>query len=91
MAIVRKQLHYRGAGSFANNEEWWYLVFDDNSNRLFVEREWDNVNPYKLSQVDRGSQEIELTEFLKQKSGAAHDELLRLIGTMFEKSKDQGG
>ena len=27
-------------GKMSRNEDWWYLVFDPDSHRLFVEHEW---------------------------------------------------
>ena len=68
MAIVRKQIAIRIKGSLAEREDFWYLCYDPEADRFFVEHEWDHMNPYKLGEGgDRGKTEHSVEEWIAQK------------------------
>jgi hypothetical protein len=67
MAIQRE--FYRSArGPTVADEDWWCLVFDPETNRLFVRYEWQATG-------HSGVDEFEIGEFLEQE-GAARDALV---------------
>jgi hypothetical protein len=49
MGIHKEQLYRSVKGSLMENEDWWWLCYDDEAERFYVEHEWDRVNAYKLS------------------------------------------
>jgi hypothetical protein len=83
MSQLRRPLYQRTEGA---DEDRWRLALDTDTNRLFVEHE-------KLRGDMRGSgysistDEIDLAAFLGE-SGPGQRELVRLLGTLFEGSKD---
>jgi hypothetical protein len=42
---LKKQLHMQVSGNFGCYKDWWRLVFDEESKRLYVEHEWEHVDP----------------------------------------------
>jgi hypothetical protein len=83
MSQLRRPLYQRTEGA---DEDRWRLALDTDTNRLFVEHE-------KLRGDMRGSgysisnDEIDLAAFLSE-SGPGQRELVQLLGTLFEGSKD---
>ncbi len=75
----KEQFHSRTRGSLMENEDWWYLIIDDQG-RQSVLHEWSYVNPYKSSGGDAGSQSYSIEDFLAVgHDAAAKDKLKALI------------
>ncbi|WP_155264668.1 hypothetical protein [Sphingomonas segetis] len=55
MAVYKELLAKRVKGSLMENEDWWYLCYDTESQRYYVEHEWDHMNPYKIGSGDHGN------------------------------------
>ena len=49
MPVYKEMIDRRINGSFAQNEDYWYLCYDSDADNFYVEHEWDHMNPYKLS------------------------------------------
>jgi hypothetical protein len=65
MALLKRELHKLTRGSWANDEDWWYLVFDAETYRLYVEHKWSYVDVYNLNAVpDSGTAEMDIADFL---------------------------
>ena len=83
MPMLVKPLYQRSEG---RDEERWCLVFDTDAARLFIEHEQvsgDMRGPGYATTVD----EIDVAEFLS-KRGPGHQELVRLLGRMFEDQRE---
>ena len=44
MALLKRELHRSIKGPVANDEDWWHLVFDTDTKRLYVEHRWAHVD-----------------------------------------------
>jgi len=64
-----------------NDEDWWYLVRDTSTGRVFIKHVWEHTDVRKMGKADRGSEHIELSVFLNHQ-GKAQDELHKLIGSL---------
>lgn len=83
MPVLVKPLYQRSEG---RDEERWCLVFDTDANRLFIEHEQmrgDMRGAGYATSID----EIDVTEFLNER-GPGHQELVRLLGRMFEEHRE---
>jgi hypothetical protein len=86
MAILKREIDRRATGPVMNDEDWWRLVFDTETKRLYVEHEWAHMDVRQGGPANNGSEEIEITAFLKEDNQRrAHQELSRLISTLFER------
>jgi hypothetical protein len=56
MTILKEEIASRTKGPMAENEDWWRLCYDTNTNRFFVEHAWDHVKINGLTQ-DAGTSE----------------------------------
>ena len=85
MPLMKRELSKRARGPVLNDEDWWRLVFDTDTKRLYVEHEWAHLDVRKGGAADGGVAEFDVAEFLNASGqGAAHGELLRLIASLFE-------
>lgn len=83
MPLLTKPLYQRSEG---RDEERWCLVFDTDASRLFVEYEQTRGDMHGrgyATDID----EIEVADFLRERR-PGHQELMRLIGRMFEDQKE---
>ena len=55
MAVYKELLEKRTKGSLMEKEDWWYLCYDSDSQKFYVEHEWDYMNPYKIGAGDHRS------------------------------------
>lgn len=84
MALLRKQFHYHAGGHMGESEDWWHLVWDDQTRDLYVEHSWDRVRIAKLDEHNAGSRRIELADFLQQRETTqAQLKLASLLKTLF--------
>ncbi|HKM63942.1 MAG TPA: hypothetical protein VJY39_15765 [Acidisphaera sp.] len=72
------------AGTWANDEHWWTLVFDTDTKRLFIMHEWDLVDADDISKSDKGWSEIEVADFLANGPDPARDQLAEIIRGLFQ-------
>jgi hypothetical protein len=84
MTVLKRELSKRRAGPVLNDEDWWRLVFDTETKRLYVEHEWEYVDVRRGGKADSGRLEIDLAAFLNEsRQGPAQRELLGLISSLF--------
>ena len=87
MALLKRILHNRSKGSMNQDEDWWRIVFDTESKRLYVEHEWEHLDPYKGGNGDCGTREFEISDFLLGDQRVdAKAELETIISSMFEQT-----
>jgi hypothetical protein len=79
VSVLRRPLYQRNEGA---DEDVWRLVFDTDTNRLFVEHEQQRGD-MRGSGYATGTDEIELAAFLNEQ-GDGQQELVRLLGALFE-------
>ena len=59
----KEQFHSRTKGSLMENEDWWYLIADDQGEQSVL-HEWSHMNPYKFGNENSGSQSYSIQDFL---------------------------
>lgn len=85
MALLKRQIHRRRAGPASIDEDCWYLVFDTETKRFFVEHEWGQDDVSRNGKVSLGTVELEITAYLSTgEEGPGQRELVRLIKAIFE-------
>jgi hypothetical protein len=67
------------------NDTYYYLVFDEESGELYVERSWSNWSP---NGTKEGSENISLTE-LKQRRDDVYQKAVKLIMTIFPSEENK--
>lgn len=87
MALLRRQLHKKAKGPVLNDEDWWDLVFDTASRRLYVEHRWEYVDVRGGGAVDEGTDKTEIGDFLKAGGGPEYLEVHRLLESLFTKER----
>lgn len=81
--LKRKQIH-QTASSMGNNEDWWTLIFDSESNSIYVEHEW-SYTPLGGGSTDSGKENFSIEEFLNQGGNRSeHRQLIEMIESMFQ-------
>jgi hypothetical protein len=86
--MLKREFYKRAKGPIGNDEDWWRLVFDTDTNRLYVEHEWSYLDTRRL-RCDGGKAELEIADFFNQSAeGPAHQELVKLISSLFESQPD---
>lgn len=84
MALLVRELQRSAKGPVENDEDWWRLVFDTDTKRLYVEHEWQHTDVRGAGHSDHGKELIEIPEYLLQAGQTTgHRELWRLIRTLF--------
>ncbi|MBN8942419.1 MAG: hypothetical protein J0H01_23145 [Rhizobiales bacterium] len=68
MTVIQREFYRAARGPTPSDEDWWTLILDRASGRLFVRHEWQAP---RHSGVD----EFEIAEFLSEE-GAARDALV---------------
>ena len=63
MAVVQREFYRSARGPSPWDEDWWTLIFDRTTGRLFVHHEWQAAG-------HSGVDEFELAEFLKHEGDA---------------------
>ena len=92
MAVLRRELHRSAKGPVMNHEDWWRIVFDTDTKRLYVEHEWHHVDVPGDSEPAIGRAEMEIAEYLTQGGQTAgHRELWRLLKGIFEDEANADG
>ncbi len=86
MPLLRKPLYQRSEGA---DEDRWRLVFDTDTNRLFVEHEKTRGDT-RGSGYGINTDEMDVAAFLSE-HGQGQQELMRLLRTLFEDRKEAPG
>jgi hypothetical protein len=68
MAVIQRGFYRSARGPQPGDEDWWVLIFDGVTGRIFVRYEWQAAGHC-------GIDEFEIAEFLEQK-GAAQTALI---------------
>jgi hypothetical protein len=72
MAVIQREFYRTTRGPTPADEDWWCLLFDDETRRLFVRHEWQATG-------HNGVDEFEVAEFLEQAEDAAQSALIDLL------------
>jgi hypothetical protein len=87
MALLIRELQRSAKGPVANDEDWWRLVFNTDTKRLYIEHEWQHADVRGAGRSDHGKEQIEIPEYLTQAGQTAgHRELWQLIQTLFREA-----
>jgi hypothetical protein len=72
-----------------NDEDWWRLVFDTETKRLYVEHEWAHADVRWRGQTNAGTEQIEISDYLSAPDdGPGQRELIRLLQSLFDGGAD---
>jgi hypothetical protein len=89
MALLKRQLHSHSVGPASLGGDWWYLVFDPDTKRFYVEHRWAYEHVPQDDKLESGTVEVEITAYLRAgEEGPGPRELVRLIKAMFEDGKN---
>jgi hypothetical protein len=83
MPLLRRPLYQRTEGA---DEDRWRLVFDTDTNRLFVEHE-KKRGDMRGSRYGTSTDEMDVAAFLNERGQGQH-ELVQLLGTLFEDRRE---
>jgi len=61
--------HESAEGALAENKNWWAVVMDTDSRRVWVEHRWHYVNPYSGITTSKGEALHPVEEFLNTNDG----------------------
>jgi hypothetical protein len=64
MTAIQREFYRAVRGPTPADEEWWCLIFDDETKRVLVRHEWQTTG-------HNGVDEFEIAEFLQQPEDAA--------------------
>ncbi|MBA9071030.1 hypothetical protein FHR71_004807 [Methylobacterium sp. RAS18] len=88
MALLVRELQRSAKGPVENDEDWWRLVFDTDTKRLYVEHEWKHTDVRGAGRSNQGKEQLEIPEYLLQAGQTTgHRELWRLIRTLFAEAR----
>ncbi|MGF7213799.1 hypothetical protein GGE65_008449 [Skermanella aerolata] len=86
MAKITRELHRTAKGPVANYEDWWRLVFDTETENLYVEHEWAHLDVRKRNDGENGSCKIDIASALSGHiPDQGRDKLISLITGVFGK------
>ena len=56
MAILKKEIGKRIKGALMENEDWWHVCYDTDTENFYVEHSWSYTDAYKVSKgTDSGT------------------------------------
>ncbi|NOJ42844.1 hypothetical protein [Bradyrhizobium australiense] len=85
MAFLKRELHRQVKGPEITELDFWSLVFDTDSKRLYVEHEWTYMDPRIRGAADYRTDAMDIAEYLTQGGQTAgHRELWRLLRVIFK-------
>ena len=85
MARMVREFHRSARGPVLNDEDWWRLVFDTETGRLFVQHEWAYLDARRGGPPANAMREIEIPDALAGRlPRQAHAKLVELLGSLFE-------
>jgi hypothetical protein len=76
--MKKSQVYYAAKGHLGQNEEWWYLIENDDGS-IEIENEWDHVKVNGLAQ-NKGSKRFSLDDGLKEAPSNAVAKIKELLG-----------
>ena len=87
MPILRRQLHKTAKGPVMNDEDWWDLVFDTDTKRIYVQHKWEHVDVRGGGASDHGSVDIELSAFIRDGLGEERRQLQQVLESLFAENR----
>jgi hypothetical protein len=85
MAFLKRELHRQVKGPEVTELDFWNLVFDTDTKRLYVEHEWSRLDPRICGAVDYRTEVMDIPAYLTQGGQTAgHRELWRLLRGIFK-------
>lgn len=69
MAIKRYPIHSTCKGSLGEDDDWWELLVDTETDERTVEHTWSHMNPYKGIVTSEGTEIMTVAEFEVGKHG----------------------
>lgn len=78
MPILHEQLAKRAKGGMAENEDWWHLCYDTDTEKFYVEHSWSYLDRKSL-RVDSGSSQEDAESFFGQGSEKIPEARARLL------------
>lgn len=68
MTVHRIEIAKKVKGSLMENEDWWYVCYDDADQTSWIEHQWDHVDAYNVARgSDNGTERHEIQEWLDGK------------------------
>jgi hypothetical protein len=58
MPLLKRQLHSHRASPLSLGGDWWYLVFDTDTKRFYVEHQWEYDRARPGDKVESGAVEM---------------------------------
>lgn len=55
--VIKEQIGFRSKGMMAENEDWWHLCYDTDTQEFYVEHSWHYVQVRGLC-TDGGSERV---------------------------------
>lgn len=85
MAFLKRELHRQVKGPEITELDFWNLVFDTDTKRLYVEHERTYLDLHVRGAADYRTDVMDIAEYLTQGGQTAgHRELWRLLRTIFK-------
>jgi hypothetical protein len=89
MALLKRELHRQVNGPEITELDFWSLVFDTDTKRLYVEHEWTYLDSRIRGAADYRTDVMDIAEYLTQGGQTAgHRDLWRLLRTIFKDQVD---
>jgi hypothetical protein len=85
MAFLKRELHRQVKGPEITELDFWNLVFDTDTKRLYVEHEWTYLDSRIRGTADYRTDVMDIAAYLTQGGQTAgHRELWRLLRAIFK-------
>jgi hypothetical protein len=89
MASLKRELHRQVKGPEITELDFWNLVFDTDTKRLYVEHEWTYLDSRIRGTADYRTDVMDIATYLTQGGQTAgHRELWRLLRGIFKEQFD---
>lgn len=89
MAVLKRELHRQVKGPEITELDFWNLVFDTDTKRLYVEHEWTYLDSRIRGAADYRTDVMDIAAYLTQGGQTAgHRELWRLLRAIFKEQFD---
>lgn len=89
MALLKRELHRQVNSPEITELDFWSLVFDTDTKRLYIEHEWTYLDSRIRGAADYRTEVMDIAEYLTQGGQTAgHRDLWRLLPTIFKDQVD---
>lgn len=87
MPVLKREFASLVKGGHMENEDWWRLVLDTDTGRIYVEHEMSHTDVWGRGGGKAGTWELDINEYLANPESRQRSKLIEVLSTLFPTAK----